>query len=235
MTKALLKNNGYILLRRPAIRGHKNNNHCHGYCLTASKKGFTVIELLIVVTIIGILVGVAVPYYNDYIYDARMSTLKQNLATYRSVLNQFRGDNTRGPFAVQVEEGGVPLLVDPNSGAANGSELVAGPIQYVDGVIVRRGNLKYLQAMPVFLNPKDGAPVMSANWNLNNPSSYFYDADGDNNFDMDTEFAFYDNNANAVFDVAFDERIVNTVAAPAGAAKPLDYTAFTVTIDGVAY
>ena len=88
--------------------------------------------------------------------------------------------------------------------------------------------------MPVFLNPKDGAPVMSANWNLNNPSCYFYD-DGDGNFDMDTEFAYYSNDSNMVFDDGIDEQIINTVAAPAGAVLPLDYTAFTVTIDGVAY
>ena len=36
-SKALLRNNCYILVHRPAIRGRKNNNHCHSYCLTAPK------------------------------------------------------------------------------------------------------------------------------------------------------------------------------------------------------
>jgi len=199
-----------------------------------TNRGFTIIELLIVIAIISILVGIAVPYYNDYIYDARLSTLKQNMAAYRNVLNRFRGDNSRGPFAVEVQNGGLSILVDPNSGNASGSELVAGPIQNVDGTIVRRSNLKYLQSMPLFINPKDGSPVPTTAWKLSQPSAYFYD-DGDGAFDIDTEFAFVSNDANLVFDVGIDQQIINLVTPPAGVVTPLDYTSFTVTIDGVDY
>ncbi|OGK08441.1 MAG: hypothetical protein A2W80_14775 [Candidatus Riflebacteria bacterium GWC2_50_8] len=202
-----------------------------------TKKGFTIIELLIVIAIISILVGVAVPYYNDYIYDARLSTLKQNLATYRSVLNQFRGDNSRGPFALSVNNAGVPILVDPKSGNALGSELVSGPIQNVDGTITRRSNLKYLESMPVFLNPQDGSPVPTTAWTLGNPSAYFYDLAPNNGiFDIDTEFAFVVGDSDTDFDDGFDLQILNTVVWPgAGATTALDYTAFTITIDGVTY
>ncbi len=203
-----------------------------------TKKGFTIIELLIVIAIIGILVGVAVPYYNDYIYDARLSTLKQNLATYRQVLNQFRGDNLRGPFAVPVNNGAVPLLVDPKSGNTTGSELIAGPIQ-LDGTFKRRSNLNYLQAMPIFISPNDGSPVPPAKISLATPTAYFYDTAAPVGiFNIDVEFAFTDNDGDQVYDISTDTQIINSVASPAGplaAPLALDHTGIIVDIDGVIY
>ncbi|MBU1108304.1 MAG: prepilin-type N-terminal cleavage/methylation domain-containing protein [Candidatus Riflebacteria bacterium] len=201
-----------------------------------TKKGFTIIELLIVIAIISILVGVAVPYYNDYIYDARLSTLRQNLASYRSVLNQFRGDNSRGPFLVPVSSGTFSLHVDPRSGNASGSELVSGSVQNISNVFVRRSNLKYLLSMPVFLNPKDGSPIPSSDWTLGSPSAYYYDVDTNGTFDIGTEFAFADYDNNASFTASIDAQILNSVAlSGSGAGDPLDYTSFVVTADGVDY
>ncbi len=198
-----------------------------------TKKGFTIIELLIVIAIIGILVGVAVPYYNDYIYDARMSTLKQNLATYRQVLNQFRGDNLRGPIMVEVA-GSVALPADGWKSSAH-SELTAGPIQIVDNAVTRRTNLNYLPQMPVFLDPKDGSPVPSSAWSFGGGTAFYHDTDADNIFDVDNELAFVDNNGNSTYDVGGVDTVLFLGASTAGAAKLLDYTSFTVTIDGVAY
>jgi len=204
-----------------------------------TNRGFTIIELLIVIAIIGILTGVAVPYYNDYIYDARLATLKQNLATYRSVLNQFRGDHQRGPFAIAVykDAGATALLVNPNSSDTNGSELISGPIQIINGTIVRSSNLKYLMAMPTFINPKDGSPIPVSDWNLTEPASYFYDSDNDGFFDIDDEFAFQNNdNDTTSYDPDFDIGLAHCPGAnTAGTVKPLDYTSFSVTIDGVDY
>lgn len=210
-----------------------------------TKKGFTIIELLIVITIISILVGVAVPYYNDYIYDARLSTLKQNLATYRQVLNQFRGDNQRGPFGVPVHNAGIPILVDPKSGNASGSELISGPIQVIpyhtpppNFIIQRRSNLKYLENIPVFLNPNDGSAVPSTELTIGAPSAYFYDnsATGTSGiFDIDYELAFIDNDGDGSYTARIDQPIFMGTSVGAGSATPLDYTSITLTIDGVSY
>ena len=44
----------------------------------SKKKSFTLIELLIVVAIIGILAGVGVPMYNNYIQNAKIAMVKSN-------------------------------------------------------------------------------------------------------------------------------------------------------------
>jgi prepilin-type N-terminal cleavage/methylation domain-containing protein len=61
--------------------------------MTRQKKGFTIIELLLVVIIIGILAAIAVPRFvdsKDKAYVAQMKSDLRNLATYQE---QYAGDN----------------------------------------------------------------------------------------------------------------------------------------------
>src|SRR5271155_4540061 len=57
-----------------------------------ASRGFTIIELMIVISIILILVSVALPAYNQSILRARESVLRQNLFTMRSVISQYTLD-----------------------------------------------------------------------------------------------------------------------------------------------
>jgi general secretion pathway protein G len=59
--------------------------------------GFTLIELMIVITIMAILISVAVPAYQQSLVRARESVLKQNLFTIRSVISQFTLDKQKAP------------------------------------------------------------------------------------------------------------------------------------------
>jgi len=63
-------------------------------------RGFTLIELMIVISIILILVSVALPAYNQSILRARESVLKQNLFTLRSVISQYTLDKQKAPQAL---------------------------------------------------------------------------------------------------------------------------------------
>lgn len=60
-------------------------------------RGFTLLELMIVISMIMILVSVAVPIYTQSILQARESVLRQNLATLRSVISQYTLDKQKAP------------------------------------------------------------------------------------------------------------------------------------------
>jgi general secretion pathway protein G len=59
--------------------------------------GFTLLELMIVISIIMILMAVAVPIYNQSIVQARESVLRSNLSTLRNVISQYTLDKQKAP------------------------------------------------------------------------------------------------------------------------------------------
>ncbi len=72
-----------------------------------AEAGFTLLELLVVMTIIGILAAIAVPALRDSPQRAREASLRGDLFTFRSVLDQYKGDKGVYPPDLQtlVKEG----------------------------------------------------------------------------------------------------------------------------------
>jgi len=58
-------------------------------------RGFTLLELMIVISIMLILVTVCVPMYRSSVTRARESVLRQNLFTMRSVISQYTLDKQK--------------------------------------------------------------------------------------------------------------------------------------------
>lgn len=69
---------------------------CRSVRLAASK-GFTLVELMIVIFIMMILLSVAAPRYTQSIQRAKEATLRQNLYTLRTVIDQYTMDKQRAP------------------------------------------------------------------------------------------------------------------------------------------
>ena len=65
-------------------------------------RGFTVIELIIVFTLIGILVGIALPQFKHAIIKSRETVLKENLYQLRSLINQYYTDKKHYPSSLQA-------------------------------------------------------------------------------------------------------------------------------------
>ena len=67
-----------------------------------SEEGFTLLELLVVMTIIGILAAVAIPALRDSPQRAREAALKEDLFTMRSTIDQYHGDKGYYPPDLQT-------------------------------------------------------------------------------------------------------------------------------------
>lgn len=81
--------------------------------------GFTLLELMIVISVMMILMAVAVPLYQHHVIQAREAVLKQNLDTLRRVLEQYRLDKGQSPQTLDdlVTAGYLPKIpVDPMTG-----------------------------------------------------------------------------------------------------------------------
>jgi general secretion pathway protein G len=91
------------------------------------RRGFTLVELMVVLTIITILVAVAVPYYQKSIIRTKETLLRNNLFTMRTVIDEYTYDKQKAPQTLQdlVTEGylkGVPY--DPMTGSDNSWKLI---------------------------------------------------------------------------------------------------------------
>jgi prepilin-type N-terminal cleavage/methylation domain-containing protein len=91
-------------------------------------KGFTLIELMIVVAIIGILSAIAIPKFADLIRKSNEGSTKGNLGAVRSAVSIYYGEL----------EGWFPVP------SAAGAQTVAGSL----GAILTMENGKYLKELP---------------------------------------------------------------------------------------
>lgn len=71
------------------------------------KRGFTLIELIVVMGIISLLIGIALPAYRRTVQQARESVLKENLWRMRDAIDQYHVDHQVYPPSLEalVEKG----------------------------------------------------------------------------------------------------------------------------------
>lgn len=88
---------------------------------STSRRGFTLIELMIVISIILILIGIAVPMYQQSVIRAKEAVLRQDLKTLRDQIDNYTMDKEKAPQSLQdlVDAGYLRILPrDPFTGSA---------------------------------------------------------------------------------------------------------------------
>lgn len=60
-------------------------------------RGFTIIEMLVVMAVLGLLLAVSAPRYAEHVDRARESVLRQNLRGLRDAIDKFYADRARYP------------------------------------------------------------------------------------------------------------------------------------------
>jgi general secretion pathway protein G len=87
-----------------------------------SRRGFTLMELMIVMGIIAVLMSIAIPIYTRSIVRAKESVLRSNLFTIRTVIDEYTYDKQKAPQNLQdlVSEGYLRKIPeDPMTGSAD--------------------------------------------------------------------------------------------------------------------
>jgi general secretion pathway protein G len=85
-------------------------------------RGFTLIELMIVMAIIAVLMSIALPIYTRSIVRAKESVLKNNLFSMRNVIDEYTYDKQKAPQSLQdlVSEGYLRQIpIDPITNSAD--------------------------------------------------------------------------------------------------------------------
>lgn len=100
----------WLPLRTP-VRGSST-------CVAASSRedGFTLLELMIVMVVIGLLAAIAIPAYTNNIRNAREAVLKEDLHTMRSAIDSYTVDKQKAPQSLDdlVQAGYLKTMpVDP--------------------------------------------------------------------------------------------------------------------------
>jgi len=124
------------------------------------QKGFTLIELMIVVAIIGILASIAIPAYQDYTIRAQVVESFSITGELKLSIKEFYKD--RGRFPATNKEAGVPEAQFLIGNFITNVEVVDGAMHVEFGNYVNRNLLEQVITIrPIVVS---GSPTSPISW-----------------------------------------------------------------------
>jgi general secretion pathway protein G len=89
---------------------------------TRRSAGFTLLEMMIVMIVMGILISIALPIYTTSLLKSREAVLRQDLFTLRSLISQYTLDKQKAPQSLDdLIQGGYLKIIpkDPMTNEPN--------------------------------------------------------------------------------------------------------------------
>lgn len=134
--------------------------------ITCKDEGFTLIELIVTVTIVAVLASAVVPMLQMTYQRSKENQLRADLRQIRSAIDAYKKAADEGRIKKNIDETGYP----PNL-----ESLVDGVLDEKD---VNKGKLKFLRRIPIDpMLPKDKVDIEDGaiNWGLRS-----YESDAEN-------------------------------------------------------
>ncbi|MCL2661677.1 MAG: type II secretion system GspH family protein [Acidobacteriaceae bacterium] len=133
----------------------------------SSEAGLTLVELIITVTILGILAGIAVPVAKFQVRRQKEKELRRALWEMRDAIDKYKDAADKGGFQIKIDTYGYPPDLQT----------------LVDGVDVQDKHVRFLRKIPI--DPMTGSTEWGLRANQDDPDSTSFG--GQNVFDVYTK------------------------------------------------